>query len=62
MDLLTLIEKSTSLENYVLIPKLIREELVSITWKPQIIKDESGNIVDVIGKVQLEVKKNEQAA
>lgn len=39
IELTALIEKSTPLESYTIIPRLIREEVEQIIWRPTYVKD-----------------------
>lgn len=62
MDFLQVIEKSTTLDSYTLIPMLLREEIKSIKWAPEFKFDADGHLIDIIGKLEIELNDKKKAA
>lgn len=56
IETMSIFEKSTGTASYDLIPRLIREEVASITWIPRYIKDDRGDLIDI--KFSIEVLPN----
>ena len=58
IELMNVIERATGLDNYTLIPKVIRGEIKEIVWSPQLVFDADGTILKVVGNV--EIRENEK--